>query len=83
MDMLGHYLILKALRTYSGIKIMEQVIKVMVVSVLGFTKYKPIDANAKLFVSLLRSKHLTLNDIEIIKKLGFKVEVASDIPKEL
>jgi hypothetical protein len=61
----------------------DRVIKVAVVHIFGFVKYKPACPTSKLFTQLLRTDTLNARDIDLIKKLGYRVQDASTRPKEL
>lgn len=60
-----------------------QTIKVSETISLGIKYYKPECEISKTFSVLLRTNNLNLRDISLIKKIGFKVELINNIPKEL
>jgi len=60
-----------------------QTIRVSETIQLGIKKYKPEDEKAKVFCLLLRANTLSTFDINLIKRLDFKVELISNTPKEL
>ena len=48
-------------------------LKVSIFVELGVMKYKPMDEVSKLFMQLIKSDHLNRRDIDLIKKIGFRV----------
>lgn len=55
-----------------------RVIKVVIKSVWGNEMIYPACATSAFFAALVHQKTLTWKDVQIIKKLGYRVEVVTD-----
>lgn len=61
----------------------EKVIKVVLVTRYGQENITPACPTAELFCDLTNTKTLTRRAVEIIKRVGYRVEVVQTQPKEL
>jgi hypothetical protein len=62
---------------------MEKLIKVTIKTVYGKETIYPKNEEAKTFCELIGQKSLTRDNIKLIKKLGYNVEVVADLPEAL
>lgn len=61
----------------------NKTIQVVLAQQYGQEVIKPVCANANIFCELAGTKTLTRRTIDLIKKLGYRVEVIPTEPKEL
>lgn len=54
-------------------------ITVQIKSVYGVEKIYPVCAKAKAFATLVKQKTLTVDDLRVIKALGYKIEVVQQV----
>ena len=54
------------------------VIQVKIKNVYGVDRIYPVNDNAKLLTTLLKKKTIDRDEIEVIKKLGYQIEVLTE-----
>ena len=57
---------------------MNYPLQVIIKSVYGVERIYPVNDTAKLLTSLTRKKTLDRDEIEVIKKLGYQIEVLTE-----
>ena len=54
------------------------IIQVKIKNVYGVDRIYPVNDNAKLLTTLLKKKTIDRDEIEVIKKLGYQIEVLTE-----
>lgn len=54
------------------------IIQVKIKNVYGVERIYPVNDNAKLLTTLLKKKTIDRDEIEVIKKLGYQIEVLTE-----
>lgn len=57
---------------------MNYPLQVIIKNVYGVERIYPVNDTAKILTSLTRKKTLDRDEIEVIKKLGYQIEVLTD-----